>query len=817
MLSTTMAPLGRYPRWINWSLEADPHRPEKPRKVPRNPRTGYGCKPQDPAAWCTYEEALASAQARGHGLGFVFQEGDGLFFLDLDNCVDPATGTWNALAQHLMTVWDGHAAIEVSQSGKGLHIFGYASSIPEHGCRNIALGLELYHHDRFVAFTDYQSTGAIDADVSLQLKGVVDAYFPKTATSRDVVDWCDEGDGATADDRDLMQIMMHSKSNASTFGDKATFAELFTGNEDALGKAFPTQNGHDAFDRSAADSALASLLIYWCGGNLERVERFMRQSALAREKWDDRPDYLETTIIKAAGIVTNRATKREVGAPLTTGMAATVDLEGNTVASAPTPGAPRKEMGERAGATILSASEQRQYFAGCVYLQVPNRVWSPAVGLMLDKARMDVIYGGRSFVLTPDGKLSKSAWDAFTLSQLNEPLTARDTCFKPHLPPGRVTHDGLLNTYLPVATEETPGDASKWLTHLAKLFPDAEDRAIITSYLARIVRSPGVKAQWWPVVQGCQGNGKSLLNLVMQFAIGEKYSHQARASALAKTGMQFNAWVMGKLYLGVEEIQVSDKRHFLEDFKDIVTNTTAAIEAKGQDQRTGDNYLNGLMLTNHRDAVPITEEDRRYAIFYTPQQHKADLARDGMTGSYFPDLYDWLYGRNAYEELGVNYGFRVVNWWLRNVATIEARYDVAGECQRAPRTTATAEAVVESRGLLEQDILLRASMGEPGFAGGWVSSSALDTLLNIQRVRLPHTKRLALMDGLGYQLHHALEGGLTHRGTGGQAGRTMLWLRAGHPALQLHDPEAIVQAYERAQGIGPAGAGNSAAQALLAK
>ena len=40
MISTTMAPLARNIRWLNWHLVPDPHRPDKPRKVPLDPRTG---------------------------------------------------------------------------------------------------------------------------------------------------------------------------------------------------------------------------------------------------------------------------------------------------------------------------------------------------------------------------------------------------------------------------------------------------------------------------------------------------------------------------------------------------------------------------------------------------------------------------------------------------------------------------------------------------------------------------------------------------------------------------------------------------------
>lgn len=321
-LSAPMAPLGRFQRWINWSAGKDLHRPDKLKKIPRNPRTGAPCAANDPLAWCSYEEALTAAQQRGHGVGFCFTQGDGLFFLDMDNCLDQATGQWSPIAQHLMAVWGGHAAIEVSQSGRGLHIFGWASSIPEHGCKNIPLGLELYHTDRFVAFTDRQSVGQIGtADLSAPLAGVIQAYFQRTAASRNVVDWTDTGaphaDGAHADDGELLRIMLRSgkKSAAAMFNaeNHVTFEDLWTANAEKLSRKWPSQNGYDSFDRSNADSALASLLVFWTAGNCERVERLMRQSALLREKWDEREDYLERTILRACSTVKDRAEPRDMG------------------------------------------------------------------------------------------------------------------------------------------------------------------------------------------------------------------------------------------------------------------------------------------------------------------------------------------------------------------------------------------------------------------------------------------------------------------------------------------------------------------------
>lgn len=786
MLSTTMAPLGQNVRWLNWVLEPGP---DKPRKRTVDPRTGYYCKPNDPALWCTYDDALAAAIQRGQGVAYVFNEGDGYWFLDIDNAWDASTGEWSPVAQHLMTCWGGHAGVEVSQSGTGLHVFGRASSIPDHACRNVSLGLELYHTDRFVAFTDHQSFGAIDADTGPVLTAIINAYFPRTAKSHDVVDWTDEGDGATPDDAELLQIMLASGKRTVKAHVDAThvaFADLWDANADVLAKRWPSHNGHDAFDRSYADSALASHLVYWCGGNCARVERFMRQSALARPKWDDREDYLPRTIINAAAVTKNRAEPRKADAPLG---GVTLSLSG--------------KIEDRTGSVVLGYTLQKELFDGCVYVHSLNKAWVPHLGTLLDKPRFEIIFGGRHFVNGAEGKGSKSAWDAFTNNQGFKAPVAGGTCFRPHLPSGCVTEDCLVNTWWPVHTPRLAGDAGPFLRHLWKILPNGDDARIVMSYMARLLRNPGLKAQWWPVIQGGQGNGKTILNLVMQFAIGSRYAHQARPATLAKTGMQFNSWVTGNLYLGLEEIRVNNRRDFLDEIKDIITNTIVGTEGKGADQLTSDNYLNGMAFTNHKDAVPVEDGDRRWCVFFCAQQTALDLKRDGMDGRYFSDLYDWMNGRGAYADQGADYGLRIVNHYLREVAEIDARYDPAGDCQRAPVTTTSQEVLRHARGHVEQEIVEACEAHQSGFAGGWLSSHAVDHLLNGLRVRMTRLHREEMLGKLGYAPHPALPGGRPPRAPAGQLGAPVLYVAKGHMALNLSDGEAIVQAYERAQESRP--------------
>lgn len=77
-----------------------------------------------------------------YGAAFLFKSSDPFFFLDIDNCIDE-NGKLSETATQIGKMLPG-AAVEVSLSGKGIHIFGKAKIDPAHLKKNIPLGLELY-------------------------------------------------------------------------------------------------------------------------------------------------------------------------------------------------------------------------------------------------------------------------------------------------------------------------------------------------------------------------------------------------------------------------------------------------------------------------------------------------------------------------------------------------------------------------------------------------------------------------------------------------------------------------------------------------
>lgn len=451
-----------------------------------------------------------------------------------------------------------------------------------------------------------------------------------------------------------------------------------------------------------------------------------------------------------------------------------------------------------AGETLLFPPAQATYFANCVYVASIHRILTPD-GEVYDQQRFNAIYGGRSFVMDPaNARTVRSPWECFLESQALTFPKVSGRLFRPELPPYSIVRmEGatFVNTYVPIETRQVEGDPTPFFTLLGKLLPDERDRRILLSYMASLLRNPGVKFQWWPVIQGCEGNGKSALFHIMTHCVGMRYTEELNVAEMAKNGMKFNSWVVGTLLLIMEEIYVENRRHFLEEFKPIVTNKRIPVEQKGVDKTTEDNRANGMMGTNHPDGVPVTADSRRYAVFYTAQQRAEDKARDGMTGNYFPDLYDWLNGCGAYAGGGAGYGCAVVNWWLRTQFVIDPEFDPAGGCQVAPKTSSSVAAIRNSLGPIEQEILEAIDSERQGFCGGWISSIALEPIF--ERRNLARNKRRHMLQALGYDWHPGLREGRTTHGDPlkGHPGKFSLYCKLQSEISKLTDTKQIMERY----------------------
>lgn len=305
-LPEALRPLADYRQFILWITT---ERAGKRVKLPVDHRTVKVTDAHNPDIWMDAERAIQTAKLYGleYGVGFVFTKDDPFFFVDIDKCLETDNETWSPVAHDLINRLSG-AAIEVSQSGRGLHIIGKGVT-PNHSCKNIPLGLELYTERRFVALTGTNAMGSADIDCSLDLPELVNTYFPPNAAVINPTTWTidpvAEWSGPTNDDK-LIAKAKASKSAASAFNAKARFVDLWNRNIDVLSNMYaPDASDKGEFDESQTDAALAQHLAFWTGNDCDRMLRLMNMSGLVREKWIRHKSYLRNTITRAVSLQKN--------------------------------------------------------------------------------------------------------------------------------------------------------------------------------------------------------------------------------------------------------------------------------------------------------------------------------------------------------------------------------------------------------------------------------------------------------------------------------------------------------------------------------
>ena len=238
-----------------------------------------------PSNWMSYADmrrALAALPQGDHvryTAGFYLTENTGYWFLDFDDLTSVES---QQLVQYFCSAG---AAWEYSTSGKGLHVFG-RGAVPPHSNTYKLLGLEFYTDKRGIAFGFTEGLqGNVDLDLTPAVAWLVPTYFPPTAHVEVDVDEfdapCADWNGPT-NDVELIERMLRSEriDAAAAFGTaaaRATFADLWHGNREAIERTYAGE--------SEADAAMVAAFAFWTGRDAPRTERLMLQSALVRDKW----------------------------------------------------------------------------------------------------------------------------------------------------------------------------------------------------------------------------------------------------------------------------------------------------------------------------------------------------------------------------------------------------------------------------------------------------------------------------------------------------------------------------------------------------
>lgn len=416
----------------------------------------------------------------------------------------------------------------------------------------------------------------------------------------------------------------------------------------------------------------------------------------------------------------------------------------DTPGAVPVPPMPQQTQPSDAGGIpsgeILTASEQQEYFKGCVFVSQFGSILTPK-GQLFNSTQFNGQYGGKKFMIDGNGKITDEAWKAATRSTLWTVPKVDYIRFLPHVATNEIVVDELgrrgVNTFVAPNIIRAPGDVSPFLNHLNLILPVQSDQRIILDFIAHNAKFPGYKIPWAPLLQSTEGAGKGIFKLLMRYLVGSSYFHSPNAQELVESGSKFNAWMRAKLFILVDEIRTDERRDMIEVLKPMITEEEIEIQAKGHDQSKEDNFANWWFLSNYKDAVPVNKNSRRFAILYSVIQSVEDLEQRAMTDGYFNWLMNWFKsGGNA------------------ALAHYFAEYPIERGAlpHRAPLTSSHAEAIRQSRTPAERAVCDAIDAGLPGFRGGWVSAVAASNAIKAAGVRALSAGAIErLIEGLGYR------------------------------------------------------------------
>ena len=181
-----------------------------------------------------------------------------------------------------------------------------------------------------------------------------------------------------------------------------------------------------------------------------------------------------------------------------------------------------------------------------------------------------------------------------------------------------------------------------FMHHIRFTLDDEREQRILLDWLAFVIQNPGERINWALLLQGAQGTGKSYFVKLLQLILGD---HVRNLDPSAISG-RFTGWAHGSLVVAVEEIRISgtNKYEVLDRMKPFISNDTVQIEEKGRDHRTVPNFTSYLLLTNHKDAIPLTSGDRRYCVLFSRVQSEkqlfSELGSEKQASDYFEHLFN---------------------------------------------------------------------------------------------------------------------------------------------------------------------------------
>ncbi|KVU80061.1 hypothetical protein WK73_04500 [Burkholderia ubonensis] len=303
---------------------------------------------------------------------------------------------------------------------------------------------------------------------------------------------------------------------------------------------------------------------------------------------------------------------------------------------------------ESAAAAALESAQKTQWAEGWYYLASRDRVVRPGELATYSKQGFDALFAREG------GVESGKAFD-FVRKKIGFEYADGMAYVAGEKPVFTFKGQTLVNEFIPSSipkaaasyTDEGLAAVETIRYHLTLLTGEynkpREEQTyaqMLESWTALNVRDPGKIIGIAPLIKGIPGDGKTVIfNKMMTALMGTANVKEASTKEVCS---DFNPYAYGAALRVIEELKMAGENRFAvaDGIKPLITNNVVRVVAKRSNGIDLPNATNYVALTNHPDAVPIDDTDRRWFIVFTPWDSVADLeAVVGPIRAYFTRLH----------------------------------------------------------------------------------------------------------------------------------------------------------------------------------
>jgi hypothetical protein len=188
----------------------------------------------------------------------------------------------------------------------------------------------------------------------------------------------------------------------------------------------------------------------------------------------------------------------------------------------------------------------------------------------------------------------------------------------------------IFNLWKDPQTDPVDADATPFLDHCKYIIPDDNEREVFLDFMAFNLQKQGEKILWAVLLQGMQGTGKSYFAEIMTMILGE---HNVSSPSNEELHEVYTQWAKNCSFVVVEELMARGRLDLMNKLKPMITQPRISIREMYTPNYEMPNRFNMLLLTNHKDAIILDEDDRRYFVVHSDAKIQKE--------KYYDELWDW--------------------------------------------------------------------------------------------------------------------------------------------------------------------------------